>query len=129
MQDDLIIAGIAVAGGLAVGAVAIAVSVPWAMREKLARLEGRSKERLALIEKGYDPERIFEDKKKAGSDPLFWGFLLAGLGLGLFLGYLISLATGWNGEVLINSLGIFSGGVGMIIYHYAGRNKEDQRSV
>lgn len=129
MQDDLIIVGIAVAGGMAIAAIAVAVSVPWAMREKLARQEARSKERLALIEKGYEPERIFNDKKKAGNDPLFWGFLLAGLGLGLFLGYLISLATGWDDRVLTNSLGVFLGGVGMIVYHYVDRKKADQRSA
>ena len=57
------------------------------MKEKLARLEARNKERMILIEKGHNPEDFLKEKKRAGWDPLFWGFLLAGIGLGLFVGY------------------------------------------
>ena len=126
MQGDLVIAGIAVAGGMGIGAVAILVSVPWAMKEKMAKQDARTRERIALIEKGYDPEVIFKEKKRAGNDPLFWGFLLAGLGLGLFLGYLLSLMTGWNDKLLTNSMAIFLGGLGMIVYHFFSRKPGDQ---
>ncbi len=68
MSGDMIIGGIAVAGGLAIGAISVAVSVPWAMKEKLAKLEAQTRERMALIEKGFDPELIFKDKKKVGND-------------------------------------------------------------
>lgn len=121
----LVIGGIAVVGGMAIGAIAIIVSVPWGMKEKLAKLEARTRERLALLEKGYDPEVIFREKKKAGNDPLFWGFLLAGLGLGLFLGYLLSLMTGWSDKLLTNSMAMFLGGLGMVIYHFQSRKQED----
>src|ERR1700722_6358841 len=96
MNGDMIIGGIAVAGGLAIGAVSIVVSVPWAMKEKLAKMEARNKERMVLIEKGLDPEEVFREKKRVGDDPLFWGFLLAGIGLGLFVGYLVALSTNWD---------------------------------
>jgi hypothetical protein len=130
MQEDemgMIIGGIAVAGGLAIGAIVIIVSVPWSMKEKLARLEARNKERMALIEKGLDPEQFFKEKKRSGGDPLFWGFLLAGLGLGLLVGYLLALSTGWDVYLLTNAMAIFLGGVAMIVYNFYSKKQDDQR--
>jgi hypothetical protein len=125
----MIIGGIAVAGGLAIAVVSIVISVPWAMKEKLARLEARNRERMVLIEKGQNPEDFFSEKKKAGGDPLFWGFLLAGIGLGLFAGYIVALSTGWDVYLLTNAMAIFLGGVGMIAYHIYGKKTRDQRDV
>ena len=127
----LIIGGIAVAGGLGIGVVSIVISVPWAMKEKLARLEARNKERMVLIEKGLNPEDFFRDKekKRAGGDPLFWGFLLAGIGLGLFLGYLVALSTNWDVYLLTNSMAIFLGGVGMIAFHFYSKKPGNQRDA
>lgn len=119
----------AVGGSLAVGAIAIIVSVPWAMKEKLAKLEAKSKERLALIEKGMDPDQHLEEKKSSGQDPLFWGLLLAGLGLGLFLGYLVALMTGLDKAILTNALSIFLGGVGMIIYPIYRKRSQDRSAT
>jgi len=122
----LIIAGIAVTGGLAIGAISIAVSVPWSFKEKLAKLDAKNKERLALIEKGYKPEEVFREKKGPGQDPLFWGLLLAGIGLGIFVGYSLYLMTGWNRTVMTNSMAIFLGGVGLIAYHLYRKKSDDQ---
>jgi hypothetical protein len=126
MTGDMIIAAIAVAGGLAIGAISIIVSIPWAIKEKMARLEARTKERLALIEKGINPAEFLKEPKRAGNDPLFWGLLLAGLGLGIFLGYLLSLVIGWDSTVLSNSLAILFGGVGLIIYRLVAGKPNDQ---
>jgi hypothetical protein len=131
-QNDLaglIIGGIAVTGGLAIGAIAIVVSIPWGMKEKLAKLEAKTRERMVLIEKGYDPMEVFKEKKKVGNDPLFWGFLVAGLGLGLFLGYVLALTKGWDVKILTNALACFLGGLGMIIYHFYTRKRDEQRPV
>jgi hypothetical protein len=125
----MIIAGIAVAGGLTIGAISVAVSVPWAMKEKLAKLEARSRERLALIEKGMDPERLTNEKNGAGYDPLFWGFLLAGLGLGVLLGYLLSLMTNWDSVIPTYALGVLLAGVGMIVYSFYRKHSDDQRAL
>jgi hypothetical protein len=129
MSGDMIIAGIGVAGGLAIGAISVAVSVPWAMKEKMAKLEARTRERLALIEKGIDPDKIFKERKGAGQDPLFWGFLLAGIGFGIFFGYAFSKFKGWDEKVLINAAAIFAGGMGMILYHIYRKRSKDQRSL
>src|ERR1700722_5121400 len=116
MNGVMIIGGIAVAGGLAIGAISIVVSVPWAMKEKLAKLEARNRERMALIEKGIDPDQLLKEKRGMGQDLLFWGLLLAGLGLGVLLGYILSMVTQWDSMILPNAMGALLGGLGLIIY-------------
>jgi len=129
MQGELIIAGMGLVGGLAIGAISIAVSVPWAMKEKMAKLEARTRERLALIEKGIDPDKLFKEKRGAGHDPLFWGFLLTGLGLGVLMGYILAQVTGWDGRVLLNGMAALLGGLGMIIYPQYRKRSDDQRPL
>jgi hypothetical protein len=126
MSGDLIIAGIAVAGGLAIGAISVAVSVPWAMKEKMAKLEARTRERLALIEKGIDPDQLFKEKRVVGNDPLFWGLLLAGLGLGVLLGYILSMVTQLDSMILPNAMGALLGGLGLIVYAWNRKRMDDQ---
>jgi hypothetical protein len=126
MQEDYIIGAIAVGGGLAIGAISIIVSVPWAMKEKLTKLEARNRERMALIEKGIDPDQMLKEKRGVGHDPLFWGLLLTGLGLGILLGYIVSMVTQWDSMILPNAMGTLLGGLGMIVYTYRKR-ADDQR--
>ena len=127
MEGDLIIAGIGVTGGMAIAVISIAISIPWAMKEKMAKLEARTRERLALIEKGIDPDQIFKEKRSVGQDPLFWGFLLAGLGLGLLLGYILSMVAKWDSLIATNAMAILLGGLGMIIYPRYRKRADDQR--
>lgn len=127
MQGDLIIAGIGITGGMAIAVISIAISIPWAMKEKMAKLEARTRERLALIEKGIDPDQIFKEKRSVGQDPLFWGFLLAGLGLGLLLGYILSMVAKWDSLIATNAMAILLGGLGMIIYPRYRKRADDQR--
>jgi hypothetical protein len=127
MEGDLIIAGIGITGGMAIAVISIAISIPWAMKEKMAKLEARTRERLALIEKGIDPDRLFKEKRGAGSDPLFWGLLLAGLGLGVLLGYILSMVTQWDSMILPNAMGALLGGLGLIVYAWNRKRMDDQR--
>lgn len=122
----LIIGGIAVTGGLAIGAIAIIISVPWAMKEKLAKIDVKNKERMAMLEKGVDPKFIFREPKGVGQDPMLWGLLLAFMGLGIFLGYLLSRMLDWDRAVLTNALGILFGGVGLVIYSVFRKRPIDQ---
>ena len=128
MTAEMIIGAIAVGGGLAIAAISIVVSVPWAMKEKLAKLEARNRERMALIEKGIDPDKLTKERRGVGHDPLFWGFLLVGLGLGILLGYILSQVTQWNSMILPNAMGILLGGLAMIVYTYRKR-ADDQRPL
>jgi hypothetical protein len=124
--SGIIIGGIAVAGGLAIGAIAIIISVPWSTKEKLTRMEIRSRERLAMLEKGIDPEIVFKQQKGAGQDPMLWGLLLAGMGLGIVVGLILSTSVGWDRGVLTNAMGILGSGLGLIIYSIFRKRPDDK---
>lgn len=119
----LLIGLIATAGGLAVGAIIIYMAISSESKAKLAALEAKTKERLAFIEKGMDPSLL--DKPAKPVKParnyaelaLFWGLLLSGLGLGAFIGNLISYTTELNAFITINALAILFGGLGLLIYN------------
>jgi hypothetical protein len=121
----LVLGGAAMIGGMAIAAIAIVVSVPAATKEKLAKLEAATRERLAMIEKGINPETIFKARRTPGQDPLLWGLLLAGMGLGIIIGYVLHLLTGGNREVLVNGLAILFGGIGLVQYRMLNKKLED----
>jgi len=124
----LIITVVGMVGGMAIGAISIIVSIPWAFKEKLAKLDASSRERLALIEKGVDPELLFRKKRTAGQDPLFWGLLLIGLGAGWLLGFLVNNRTGWNSSLITNSMAILMGGVGLVVYFFYRKRSDDRNA-
>jgi hypothetical protein len=131
MQSDqligLIIGGVSVVGGLAIGAVAIIISVPWSFKEKLAKLEASSKERMALIEKGVDPALIMKPKNVIGNDPLFWGLLCVGLGGGSALGVLLSDLTGHKPETYSSSIAVLCTGIALVCYFVYRKRSTDQK--
>ena len=133
MESDkligMIIAASAVIGGMAVGAIAIVTSVPWAFKEKLAKLEASSKERLALIEKGVDPALLFKPKNLIANDPLFWGLLCLGLGGGSIIGILISDGMGLKPETLSSAGSVMLTGITLIIYFSYRRRFPIQKAV
>ena len=114
----LIIAFVAVTGGLGIGALAIYVSLNKEKEEMLAKLEAQSKQRLALIEKGLDPTMF--DKKPSGESihhALLWGLLLGGVGFGGFMGYVVAESNHWRVAIVVNAFALASGGIGLIIYY------------
>jgi len=125
----LIIGAAAVVGGLAIGAIAIMVSVPWSFKEKLAKLEASSKERMALIEKGVDPALIMKPKNVIGNDPLFWGLLCVGLGGGSALGILISDLTGHKPETYSSSIAVLCTGIALVYYFIYRKRSTDQKAA
>lgn len=114
----IIIAIIAIVGGLGIAVLSIISGYASKKEEKLALIETRNKERLALIEKGMDP--LIADKeneKKSLYGPLLWGLLLTGAGFGLCLGYILFLITGLKLNFIANSLAVLFGGIGLIGYY------------
>jgi hypothetical protein len=124
-----ILAVVGVIGGLGIGIIAVWISIKTTSREKITMLETRNKERLALIEKGLDPT-LFDKKETKGSSfgPLLWGFLLAGVGLGSFVGYLTATAFNISEHFLIHSFGLFFGGIGLLIYYFYKRKSEGNKT-
>ena len=117
----LIIAAI-IFGGMALSVFVLKLTLPSHYKERLTNIENRSRERMALIEKGMDP--TLADKKNSAAswnDPLVWGLLLTGIGSGLVCGYIISFNTGWEKEIVMHSLAFFMGGIGLVICYFYKR--------
>jgi hypothetical protein len=114
----LLIAIIAVTGGLGIGVYAIYMGMIGSKEEKIAQIEARNKERLALIEKGLDPS-LSDKKTGAGSShsALLWGLLLSGVGLGAFIGYVIAHNNDWSLNIIVHATAFLFGGIGLIIYY------------
>lgn len=78
----------------------------------------RSKERLALVEKGLDAGIFKTEPRQKRIDLVKWGIFLMAVAIGVLLGFLISDSTTLN-EVasLIFSI-LFCGGAGLIIAYF-----------
>jgi hypothetical protein len=74
----------------------------------------RTKERLALIEKGADA-RIFKTEPSKYA-LLKWGIFLIGLAIGVITGFALSNVV--NEVVAFFSMIFFFGGVGLIVAHF-----------
>lgn len=70
-------------------------------------------ERLAMIEKGVEPSAFMHDDAPYNY-ALMWGMLILGVGLGLFFGYILSVATSMGEGFLMPSLALVFGGLGLI---------------
>ncbi|MES2372949.1 MAG: DUF6249 domain-containing protein [Bacteroidota bacterium] len=115
----LVIASIAITGGMVIAIVVLKISLPQQFQEKMAAMENQSKERIALIEKGIDPAILYKKEKKVSQDPLFWGLLLIGIGSGAFYGN--SVWQSFNGasqNTMVNACALFFGGIGLVLYHF-----------
>ena len=70
----------------------------------------RNRERMALIERGADPEFLMDKKRHAGGT-MKVGMFFLGIGFGVVMGYLFS-ASGWmeEGAAYPGMIFIFGGG-------------------
>jgi predicted MFS family arabinose efflux permease len=80
----------------------------------------RNKERLALIEKGADASLFSFKRNKANS--LRIGMFIAGIGLGLLLGNVISETTRVKEEIAYFSMAFICGGISLILFYLIERN-------
>lgn len=80
-------------------------------------------ERIAMIEKGADPS-MFIRQATSSSRALMWGLLILGIGLGAFLGYLISVFVSAGREYMMPTLALVFGGLGLIGYHVYSKKTE-----
>ena len=121
------IAIIAVLGGISVAVFAIYSSITSDKEQKIAAIEARNKERLALIEKGMDPSQADARKYNQPSyGALMWGLLLVGVAFGAFVGTSIAQNYGHYGGFIIHASGMFFGGIGLLIYYFIRRKIENK---
>lgn len=76
----------------------------------------RHKERMMLIERGVDAS-IFIERKRSGPRALKIALLMAGLGMGLLLGSILSALTPIDEEVIHMAMMLLCGGAGLTLYY------------
>jgi hypothetical protein len=94
-------------------------------------LKARNKERMALIEKGTDPSKIYSRPAEESKFPwLKIGIVVVGICVGLLLGAALYLLFPRQinelGPFLLFVLGFLFGGIGMIISNYMEKPKGRQ---
>ena len=115
---------ISIVGGFSIAAFAIHSGY----RRKMAEMDIISRERLAMIEKGLPlPAQSSVAKPSRLNAALFWGLLLSGLGLGIFVGYSIVQVTGQgHDDNIIDGSAILFAGIGLIIFYIIRSRNEKQ---
>jgi hypothetical protein len=125
----MIIGIIAILGGLGIGGIAVYVSTMTANKEKIAEIEARNKERLALIEKGMDLSILDKKEYKRNNyTALLWGLLIAGIGFGALVGSIVSIITSMNHHFAIHCFGLIFGGIGLITYFIYKKKAESKKA-
>ncbi|WP_299290643.1 DUF6249 domain-containing protein [uncultured Mucilaginibacter sp.] len=92
----------------------------------------RNKERMAMIERGMNPEiELPKLRQNNSSISLTTGFLLIGSGLGLFIAYMINhfaLADNDNPAIFFALIAIF-GGIGLLISYFIENKANKQKEL
>jgi Domain of unknown function (DUF6249) len=107
---------------------AACIWVYFRLKAAILKQELRSKERLALIEKGITEPIVSENKRSDFLHPLLWGLLLVGMGAGMTVGYFIGLASKGNELIITNAMTFLFGGMGMIIYYWLQSKMDKSKS-
>ncbi|MGO9482369.1 MAG: DUF6249 domain-containing protein [Candidatus Kryptoniota bacterium] len=89
--------------------------------------KSKHKERMALIEKGVDAS-IFMKEETISDKVLIGGLFIFGLGLGLLLGYILSVFTPLREEFIMPTTALLFSGLGLIGF-YVYRKKTEAKSV
>jgi len=78
-------------------------------------------ERMAMIEKGINPENFKLEKARDRSPR--WGFLLIGIGVGLLIAYFLDRAYNME-EIAYFSMGFIFGGIGLTAAYLVEERKQ-----
>jgi hypothetical protein len=126
----LIIAFIAVVGGLGVVIWFFFTRHIVQKEERMAKIEARNRERLALIEKGMDPNLAEQVPDKPSSNRAFLiGLILIAACIGRIIAYFSAFRFNTDDKTFIYVLPAFFAGFGFLAYHFyqkkvsSGRNR------
>jgi formate hydrogenlyase subunit 3/multisubunit Na+/H+ antiporter MnhD subunit len=75
----------------------------------------RTKQRMLQIEKGVDSS-LFKTDAPKGNNTLMFGLLFLSVGIGVFVGYILS-GMGIQEGVAYNGSIFIMGGLGLLVYH------------
>jgi hypothetical protein len=92
----------------------------------------RSRERMAMIERGMDPRTATDVKKMNHNAILTWGLLLVGAGLGLSIAFILygtlPFANSETGPALFFSLIAIFGGAGLYLAYHIQRKHDSKEA-
>ncbi len=92
----------------------------------LVVISARNRERMSMIQKGVNPKDFIKTNKSNPYGILKWGMLLAGVGLGLFVGSLMEAYSRIPEEPAYFAAALFFGGLGLTIAFLITKKAEDQ---
>lgn len=78
----------------------------------------RSRERLALVEKGVDANIFKIDPVQRRLDLVKWGIFMIALGLGVITGFVLSRVEAINEVVAFFTMILLFGGLGLIVAYF-----------
>lgn len=115
----LIIAFIAVFGGFGIAIWLLLVKHIGGREERIARMEARNKERMALIEKGMDPNLADHQPDKVLSNrPLLIGWIIICAIIGRIVAYMSGFNSNTDNSSFLFVLPAFFAGIGFLVYHF-----------
>ena len=85
--------------------------------------QARNRERMAMIEKGVNPQDFMSKSKPSVYGLLKWALLLVGLGFGLFIGSLLETYTNIPEEPAYFAATLFFGGLGLLAAFMIKKNR------
>ena len=77
-------------------------------------ISARNRERMAMIDKGVNPQDFMKPQRSNPYAILKWALLLVGLGFGLFIGSLLEAYSSIPEEPAYFSAALFFGGLGLV---------------
>lgn len=77
-------------------------------------VSARNRERMAMIDKGVNPQDFMNTSKPNAYGILKWALLMVGFGFGLFIGSVLETYTAINEETAYFACAIFFGGLGLV---------------
>ena len=85
--------------------------------------KAKNKERMALIEKGLDPS-VYMKVESSFTSALLWGMLVVGVGLGAFVGYILSQYAAMRPEFVVPAMSLLFGGIGLVGFYLIRKKPE-----
>jgi FtsH-binding integral membrane protein len=88
--------------------------------------QARNRERMAMIEKGVNPQDFMTDRKPNSYGILKWALLLVGVGFGLFIGSILEAYTSIQEEPAYFASALFFGGAGLYAAFTIAKKAEEK---